>query len=162
MRYTNMAFRFLLLFAFFPLALLAQPGRQNRPLYQIGSKYNGKAWHFAPGATFTIPNMHPDAEMLVVNSETGKDTLFNGTFDASGKIGLYLEGGWAKFFENPILFHYLDYGFHYKWLRGEENFNGLTQVNSAFIPVVNNGRFSQHYLGGFFHVNHITQLTDWT
>lgn len=140
----------------------AQTGRQLRPLYQLGSKYSNKAWHFAPGVTYMIPARHEDMEKRVLNTENGPDTLYHGSFNAKGKIGLYLEGGWAHFFDNPVLAHYIDYGFHYKMLRGAETFTGLTKVDQGMLAVSNSGKFSQHFLGGFFHVNRIMQLTDWT
>lgn len=154
---------FIILLVFFvSQTSFAQSGRQLRPLYQLGSKYSNKAWHFAPGMTYMIPANHEETEMRVINSENGPDTLFNGSFKAKGKIGLYLEGGWAHFFDNPILAHYIDYGFHYKMLRGAETFDGMTKVDVNPVLTSNSGKFSEHYLGGFFHINRIIQLTDWT
>lgn len=138
----------------------AQSGRQNRPLYQLGSKYNGNGWHFAPGVTYMMPNTLSKNESLLIPGDQGTDSLFYGDFSAKGKLGAYLEFGGQHFVDRPILFHYFDYGVHFKLFRGTEEFDGRILADSSMLNVSNKGKFSQGFAGAYFNLNHILQLTD--
>ena len=142
------------------VASFAQSGRQNRPLYQLGSKYNGNGWHFAPGVTYMIPNTEENSQSLLVPGDQGTDSLYYGDFTAKGKLGAYLEFGGQHFVARPVLFHYFDYGVHFKLFRGSEDFEGRAMVDSSMLNVSNQGNFSQGFVGGYFNINHIAQLSD--
>ena len=149
-----------LLFA--TLTVLAQSGRQHRPLYQLGGKYSPNGWNFALGGTYMFPNAMQRSDFQLLNTEQGTDTLYAGNFDASGRLGFYLEAGRHHFVEDPIFIHYFDYGIHVKQLRGSENFEGMTRVEDALVPTINNGTFSHIYAGIYGNMNHISQLSDAT
>lgn len=140
----------------------AQRGRQLRPLYQLGGKWSPNGWHFGVGGTHMIPNAYERDETRLINAEQGVDTLYSGTFNVAGRIGLYLEVGRQHFFEDPIFVHYIDFGAHFKMLRGQEEFAGMVRdaASGALAPTTNNGTFSDSYAGLYFNANHIHQITD--
>ncbi|WP_306640761.1 hypothetical protein [Sanyastnella coralliicola] len=147
----------------FGLTAEAQSGRQHRPLYQIGGKYSPNGWHFGPGLTYMIPNASQRTDTRLLNTESGVDTLYSGTFDAAGKLGLYLEVGRQHFVKDPVFVHYFDFGLHWKQFRASENFNGRVNTGDSLLVSVNNqGSFSHGYLGIYGNANHITQLNDWS
>lgn len=155
-------------FVLFLIALLsstmvvAQSGRQHRPLYKLGSQYNGNGWHFAPGLTYMFPSQFSKDESLLVPTDLGTDSIYYGTFDARGKLGAYIEIGGQHFISQPRLIHYFDYGVHFKLFRGKEEFNGRMMADSSMLTVSNQGTFSQGFAGGYFNLNHIHQLSDRT
>lgn len=147
----------------------AQSGRQLRPLYRLeGGDYQNKGWFFGPGMTYTIP-AQPDNPVLrsrIVNDNV--DTLFTGNFDPAGAIGAYIEVGRFHFFKNPIFVHYIDYGIHYKMLRGREAFAGqmlvadstAQPITESLAPVSVDSYFNRHQFGAFFNAYHVSQITD--
>jgi hypothetical protein len=141
-------------------ATFAQSGRQKRPLYTFGNQFNTGGWHFAPGATFMLPAQSNRLETRLINTGEQIDTLFAGNFDAAGRLGFYLEFGKQRFFEQPLFVHYIDYGIHFKQLRGSEEFVGLVQNEGAPLLTSNRGTFGNGFLGVYFNANHIVQTTD--
>lgn len=150
----------LLLVLFGVTTVFAQSGRQKRPLYTFGNQFNTGGWHFAPGATFMLPAESNRFESRLINTGEQIDTLFAGNFDARGRLGFYLEFGKQRFFEHPLFVHYIDYGVHFKQLRGRESFSGLVQNEGAPLVAANNGTFSDGFLGLYFNANHIVQTSD--
>lgn len=138
----------------------AQSGRQHRPLYQIGNKFNNGGWHFAPGITYMYPAAHSRAEARLVPAEPEPETVFDGTFNAAGRLGFYLEVGKQYFFDEPLFFHYIDFGLHYKHLSGSEAFTGQVRTDAGMLGVENSGRFSDGFIGAYFNANHIFQVSD--
>lgn len=144
------------------LAADAQRGRQLRPLYQLGGKWSPNGWHFGIGATQMLPNDFQRDDTRMFATEQGAEVLYSGNFTASGRTGLYLEVGRQHFFEDPIFVHYIDFGAHFKMLRGEEGYQGvvLNEASGALAPTDNTGTFSDSYAGLYFNANHIHQITD--
>lgn len=152
----------ILLFLFAFAMASAQSGRQLRPLYRLdGGKFQNKGWFIGPGATYTLPAKHDNQTTRTVVEGNTLDTLFTGAFDAGGQIGAYLEVGRFHFFKNPILVHYIDYGIHYKMLRGKEDFTG-TMLLDTDTALTLNSTFNRHHAGAFFNAYYVHQLTDHT
>ncbi len=138
----------------------AQTERQHRPLYVIGNKYHNGGWHFAPGITFMAPAQAVRTETRSLAGNPEPTTLYKGQFDARGRLGFYLEVGKQYFYERPLLVHYLDFGLHFKQLRGAEQFTGEVLHEQSMLAIENNGSFSDGFIGAYLNVNHIVQLTD--
>ncbi len=145
---------------FLSCVALGQSGRQFRPLYQTGNKFKNTGWHFAPGVTYMFPAQANRSESRLMNIEGQTETLFDGDFGAGGRLGFYLEVGRQHFFEYPVFFHYIDYGLHFKQLRGSEVFDGSVFTQNGALPISNRGSFSDGFIGLYFNANHIFQISD--
>lgn len=138
----------------------SQSGRQHRPLYQIGNRYHNGGWHFAPGITRMFPADAQRSESRLMNIDGQPSMVYDGDFEASGRFGLYLEVGKQYFFDQPLFFHYIDFGLHFKQLRGAERFTGEIAAEGSMLAIENNGTFNDGFLGLYFNANHIVQLSD--
>lgn len=154
---------FFLVFFLSSILALAQSGRQNRALYDLdGGRYQNKGWHFAPGLTYMFPADFSREETRLSTINEFSDTLYSGTFEASGKFRLYLEFGRHHFYDKFFFLDYLDYGLGFKMLGGQEDFNGIMNVDTAFVNVANTGLFKESSVTGFINFNNILQLSDYT
>lgn len=142
------------------LLAFSQSGRQHRPLYQIGNRFHNGGWHFAAGATQMIPADAQRSESRLMNIDGQPSMVYNGDFEAAGRFGIYLELGKQYFFDQPLLFHYIDFGLHFKQLRGAERFTGEVAAEGSMLVVENNGSFSDGFMGLYFNANRIVQLSD--
>ena len=152
-------------FMLFAIAMgFAQSGRQLRPMYRLdGGDYRNTGWFFGPGMTYTIPGANNDDAILFQQIDDTVDTLLIGSSSAKGKIGAYLEVGKFHFFKNPVLLDYIDYGLHYKMLRGAEDFNGTWYSEDGPVADFQNERyFNRQQVGAFFNAYKIVQTTDYT
>ena len=148
---------------FFLADAQAQRGKQLSPLLNLNSgAYQNKGWLFAPGLTYTIPRAHDDFSYRVDNNEGVLDTLYSGSFDASGKIGAYFGIGRFHFFKRNTFVDYIDYGLAYKMLRGEETFEGMMRQENTLVPTSNTAYFNRHNASLFFNAYKIGQLSDYT
>jgi hypothetical protein len=121
------------------LATQAQRGRQLVPIYTHGTAYRNVGWFVSPGITYMLPEYRKrDITEYVPNTETS-DTLYSGLYKRTGKIGLYLEGGRHHFFPEKRLVHHIDYGVHFKMLRGTEKFEGISKAGAALVPTLSEG-----------------------
>jgi hypothetical protein len=150
--------------AFFLLAmsgaLSAQYNRQLQPVYIPGTAYKNTGWFISPGITYMLPvNRNENLTMYSENALVS-DTIFNGEFSRSGKIGAYLEFGRHKFFSDRVLLKHIDYGVHFKMLRGSEEFGGVKNESGIFSPVISRSRFSDSYVGAFFNASSFLQLSN--
>lgn len=141
-------------------AISAQYNRQLQPVYIPGTAYRNTGWFISPGITYMLPvNRNESLTMYTDNSEF-TDTIYSGDFSRSGKIGAYLEFGRHKFFSDRVLLKHIDYGVHFKMLRGREDFSGVANAAGAFVPVISNSKFSDSHVGGFFNASSFLQLTN--
>ena len=142
--------------------LLAQPsGRQNKYMFDIGGgNYKVSGWHFAPGITYMIPTVNQWTE-LQTDVGDSQDTLFQGDFDSSGKIGLYVEFGRHRFFEKKVL-TYMDYGLGFKSLKGSEQFSGVLGDGTEQVEYAYDESFKNSFVTGFVNFSNIAQLSDFT
>jgi hypothetical protein len=150
---------------FFILVLLSsltygQYNRQLQPVYIPGTAYKNTGWFVSPGITYMLPLNRKESLTEYLDTGEASDTLFSGDFSRSGKIGAYLEFGRHKFFTDRRLLKHIDYGVHFKMLRGCENFSGIVNRGGAFAPVVSDSKFSDSYVGGFFNASSFLQLTN--
>lgn len=155
-----MRYIFTLVLVVSSILAFSQSGRQHRPLYQIGNRFHNGGWHFAPGITRTFPADAQRSDQRLMNIDGQPSTVYTGDFEAAGRLGLYLEVGKQYFFNEPLLFHYIDFGLHFKQLRGAERFTGEIAAEGSMLAVENNGTFNDGFLGLYFNANHIVQLTD--
>jgi hypothetical protein len=149
---------------FLPLALIALPAisqseRQLRPLH-YENEYQPRGWFFAPGATWMWPSSSERQNTRISNAQEQGDTLYTGEFGASGRPGIYAEFGRHKFIRNYYVISHLDYGAHFKMLRGTEDFRGRVLSGTALTETENRGRFSESFAGLFFNVSNILQLSN--
>jgi len=151
---------FFILLLVFPIVLLAQRGTQRRPLYQEGTAYQNKGWFIAPGITYMLPETRNQNLTAYTGEGDALDTLYTGDFKRAGKIGAYLEAGRHHFITESSLLHHIDYGVHFKMLRGRESFNGLAAAGAGYIPVMNDAKFSQSFAGAFFNASNIIQISN--
>lgn len=143
-------------------ASFGQTGRQHTPLYNLNSsKFLNKGWHVSPGVTYMFPASATRKETRLL---TSTDSLYSGEFNASGKLGLYLEFGRHHFTDVLLVMDYFDYGIGFKGLRGQEEFSGSIFNDSLnqTVPAENKGFFSDSYLTGFFNASKITQIGDYS
>ncbi len=150
----------LFLFTIFSLLASAQRGRQLNPLYIEGTAYKSSGWFIGPGITYMLPLDRHESLTMFKDAGDGQDTLYSGDFSRAGKIGLYLEAGRHKFLHSDGLINHIDYGIHFKMLRGRENFSGLSNTGVGMVPVESNSKFSDSFVGAFFNASNITQLAD--
>ncbi len=140
------------------LIVSAQRGRQMEPIYAHGTAYRNVGWFVAPGITYMLPEYRKqDITEYVPNTETN-DTLYSGLYSRTGKIGLYVEGGRHHFFPEQRLVHHIDYGVHFKMLRGTEKFEGVSKAGTAMVPALSEGKFSESFAGAFFNATNIIQV----
>ncbi|MFN8698834.1 MAG: hypothetical protein ACK5XQ_05855 [Flavobacteriales bacterium] len=139
--------------------LHAQREKQLRDLY-YESAFQKRGWFFAPGMTWMAPSGAERQDTRISNTEQENDTLYTGRFNAAGRPGLYLGAGRHKFVDGYYFINHLDYGAHFKMLRGVEEFTGRVKSPSGLTETDNRGRFSESFAGLFFNVSNIIQLSN--
>ncbi|MFN8776177.1 MAG: hypothetical protein ACK5XV_05350 [Flavobacteriales bacterium] len=146
----------------FALPSSGQSGRQFRKLH-YESDFQSRGWFFAPGMTWMMPSATDRQNTRISNLEQANDTLYSGSFSAGGRPGLYLGIGRHKFVDGYYFINHIDFGGHFKMLRGIEEFSGLVKADSMLAETQNAGRFSESFAGLFFRVSNIAQLgsTTW-
>jgi len=108
--------------------------RKNKDVFPSSLQYHMGGWHFAPGFTYMFPSFFYFPFNDGSQYSAGK-----------GKFGLYLEAGRYRILEYSYFFKYLDYGIGYKSLRGIDG---------------SGGSFGDHFITGFFNLNHAWTLSD--
>jgi hypothetical protein len=142
------------------LTSTAQSRKQKTPIYVSGTAYKNTGWFVGVGMTYMLPETRRETMTGYYQNGDALDTLYSGDFQRSGKIGLYLEGGRHKFYTDKGLLDHMDFGIHYKMLRGTDNFSGNTYPAGAPVPIESNSKFSDHYAGLFINFSNIIQLSD--
>ena len=141
--------------------MLAQSGRQYRPLYIVNSNTDkNSGWHVSGGITYT-PS-YPFSKNYT--NTANPDTSFSGELSKNGRIGLYLEGGRQHIFENMRFLDYIDYGLAFKMLRGREEFTGQAmnaETNSMLYNFEQESTFSESFLSVYANFNDIWQIGDY-
>lgn len=140
--------------------MLAQRGTQLRPLYQEGTVYQNKGWFVAPGITYMLPEVRNQNLTMYTGVGDELDTLYSGDFKRAGKIGAYFEAGRHHFITNRKILHHIDYGVHFKMLRGKESFAGISAAGAGYVPVVNDAKFSESFVGAFFNASNVIQISN--
>ncbi len=140
--------------------LLAQRGKQLTPLYVEGASFQNKGWFISPGMTYMLPEDRREFRTDYFTNNDNRDTIYSGDFNRAGKIGFYLEAGRHHFIKNRFILDHIDYGIHFKMLRGREDFEGITNVSNTFVPVTNRSTYSESFAGAFFNASNIIQITD--
>jgi hypothetical protein len=139
----------------------AQRGKQLTPLYVDGTAFQNKGWFVAPGFTYMLPEMRNEQRTEYFTSSDNRDTLYTGDFKRAGRIGLYLEAGRHHFIRNRYVLDHIDYGIHFKMLRGKESFAGESHYGqAALVPVNNQSTYSESFAGAFVNFSNILQLNN--
>ncbi len=140
----------------------AQSGRQFRPLYdEKGGPLHTKGWFFAPGITYMLPSPFSRD----INQTVLPDTALHGTYEARGKIGLYLEVGHAHFLPYWVPIDYIDYGLSFKLFRGKEAFTGdyrVPETETILMPLSSNSKFSEGYAAASVNFGKLFQTGDYS
>ena len=136
----------------------AQGRRQMEPIFIQGTAYRNTGWFIAPGATWMTPYDRRQSITEYVPGGDATDTLYSGNYKRGGRIGLYVEGGRHHFTPDRTLLHHIDYGIHFKMLRGKEAFEGVTNAGGAMAPAAFSGKFSESFVGAFFNASNIIQV----
>ena len=142
-----------------PLMAWSQSSRQKAKLYGENA-YLSRGWQFAPGITLMPGVTCNRFETLRGEGELSNDTVYSGRFDPGSRIGFYAEVGRHKFLEDLYLIHHMDYGIHFKMLRGKEQFAGVVSDGSALVETTNRATFSESFVGAFFNASNIIQVVD--
>jgi len=148
-----------LLLCLYCLAGIAQRGRQLTPIYIPGTAYKNTGWFISPGITYMLPEDRKQGLTTYNGAADNMDTLYSGNFVRKGKIGFYLEAGRHKFISDRSIIDHIDYGIHFKMLRGVENFTGVTNNGVGMTPVESNSTFSESFAGAFINASNILQLS---
>lgn len=170
MKYPKVILLFLLML---PLLVVAQK-RKTKQGSQYGggkSKYRAssstlkrnKTDVFPLDRTFRLGGLYAGlgvTKLFPMSSGSGESTLNDTTYsfeaDPKGKFGLYVEAGWFHSFQNPSIFHYMDFGLAYKQFKGEETVNGgytaQPDVSQSFAAL---HEFSEQIVSASFNLtNH--------
>jgi hypothetical protein len=143
------------------LPSLAQYGRQLTPLYVDGTAFKNTGWFVAPGVTYMLPEMRKEQRTEYFSINDNRDTLYSGNFKRAGRIGFYLEAGRHHFIRNRYVLNHIDYGVHFKMLRGKESFTGETHYTlTEPVPVNNQATYSESFAGAFINFSNILQLNN--
>jgi hypothetical protein len=150
-------FRAVLFFVLLVVAAdaLAQPMSRRRPdIIPLEGQAKRIGWFVGPGVTWTHTRLKNEEEEVLRN-----DSLrYLATYDPSGKLGLYLEGGATWFARDPVIIDYLDLGVAYKNLRGAESYTAtLWRGDTAALPLEGEGRFAERLLTVAFNANKFIQ-----
>jgi hypothetical protein len=156
-----MKIRIIIVFLIWSADLWSQSSRQLTPIYVNGTAYKNKGWFFSPGITTMFASGRNEGALELADPVDLRDTLYSGQFQRRGKIGLYLEGGRHKFIDNFYLINHIDYGAHFKMLRGKESFNGdIKSSGTVLIPATYDAKFSESFVGAFVNVSNIMQVSN--
>ena len=136
----------------------AQGGRQMEPIFVQGTAYRNTGWCVAPGATWMMPYDRRQFITEYIPGGEATDTLYSGDYKRGGRLGLYVEAGRHHFTQERMLVHHIDYGIHFKMLRGKEAFSGITNVAGTMTPASFDGKFSESFAGDFFNASNIIQV----
>jgi hypothetical protein len=145
---------------FVAFSAFAQRNKQLVPIYVPGTAYKNTGWFISPGITYMLPVSRNENLTSYFDATDGLDTAYSGGFNRAGKIGLYLEAGRHKFLTERSLINHIDYGIHFKMLRGRENFSGITNTGIGFAPIESASKFSDSYVGAFFNASNILQISN--
>jgi len=149
-----------ILFGITSIIASAQFRRQIEPVYVQGTAYRNTGWFISPGITYMLPLDRKENLTMYRDAADGLDTLYSGDFSRAGKIGAFLEAGRHKFINDRILIHHIDYGIHFKMLRGKEDFMGIANPGAGFVPIASQSKFSDSYVGAFFNASNFIQLSN--
>ncbi len=138
-----------------PLVILLMPqfvqgqrlmDRKRPEIIPSEGKVRRGGFYFAPGITYTLPRNGDEREVY-----RGADTSLTATYDAHGRLGLYLEAGWYHATRDPIILDYWDIGLAYKNLRGSEESFGILRRGELVDTLAGEGAFAERMIT--FHVN---------
>lgn len=136
-----------------------QYGKQFTPLHVEGLAFKNSGWFVSPGITYMLPEDRNENRTMYRMDSDNRDTIYSGDFHRKGKIGVYVDAGRHHFLRNNIIGH-LDYGVHFKMLRGREDFEGIVNTDGVYVPISNRADYSESFVGVFFNASNILQLSD--
>lgn len=114
-------------------------------------------WFVGPGVTWTHTRLKNEEEEVFRNDSA----RYLATYDPSGKLGLYLEGGVAWFTRDPVIVDYLDLGIAYKNLRGAESLESSLLRGDSSSAYAAEGDFAERFLTLAFNANKFIQTGDY-
>lgn len=129
--------------------------RKRRDIIPLEGQARRIGFYFAPGVTYTLPRSNNDEQEMFRNG----DTSFVATYDAEGRLGLYLEAGLSWYTRDPVIVDYLDVGLAYKNLRGGESSVGRYALGDSLAPLLAEGDFAERMLT--LHINANKFIPTW-
>jgi len=130
--------------------LYSQELKGGNGIYTRDKANRVKGWYVGPGISYMFPYLKEQDKLEIA------DTVLSYTAKPGGKIGLYLEAGYFRFFtKRRLIFDFWDAGLSYKWLRGKETFNQTLSVAEQNIyDVETQGKYSDHFISGNLNFSH--------
>ncbi|MCB0793215.1 MAG: hypothetical protein KDB88_00630 [Flavobacteriales bacterium] len=135
--------------------------RKRPEIIPTDGKMRRGGLYVSPGATYTLTRFNDREEELF----RAGDTLYNVTFDPTGRFGAYLEVGWFHAARDPVILDYWDVGLAYKQLNGLQAHNGLVRFGpnetDSVLPTSGEGSFRDQYLTLHVNANKFVQSGDY-
>lgn len=133
---------------------VAQPmSRRRADIIPLEGQAKRIGWFVGPGVTWTHTRLKNEEEEVFRNDSA----RYLATYDPSGKLGLYLEGGVTWFTRDPVIVDYLDLGIAYKNLRGAESFESNLLRGDSSSAYAAEGDFAERFLTLAFNANKFIQ-----
>lgn len=132
-------------------------GKKYEELVDFSGHNRLHGFHFAPGITYMLP---PFGEK---NEEMGRsgDTVISGELKGKGRLGFYFEAGMYHLLKYNRIFRYLDWSIAYKGLRGAQDFNYTSNIESTNTQLYNSegtNVFKYNFLLANVNLNNIWQI----
>jgi hypothetical protein len=138
--------RYLLLFALLVSSILAlaqgRYDRKRKDIIPLEGQAKRIGWFVAPGLTYTLPRFKNEEEEVFRSA----DTVYTTTYDPSGRLGFYVEGGLTWYTRDPVVVDYFDVGLAYKNLRGSESYAGNLMRGDSVSTMTGEGTFAERVL----------------
>jgi hypothetical protein len=142
---------------------LAQYKRKPKNPFPKPPRFEQVGWYVDPGASYTLTGLGLGNSEIQQPFNGSLDTTLVSTFDPNGQVGAYLGAGRYHIINNLYFFRYLDYGIHYKMLRGREEASVAAVNPQTSIPLSNSqNEFTDHVVGINFNISNVIPLTDRT
>lgn len=154
----------MLVAALFSGSLLGQRGIYGKKYEELvdftgHNRLNG--FHFAPGLTYALPPFgHKNVEL----GRSG-DTVTSADLKGKGRIGFYFEAGMYHLLKYSRFFRYLDWSIAYKNLKGSQDYNTTTSIESSSTQLANGSgtnAFKYNFLTANVNLNNIWQIGNYS
>lgn len=112
--------------------------RNPTDVFPLDQEFKLNGWFAAIGGTYMLPMSSGEENTYVKQAfnDSTVEQFGNYTGKPSGKLGIYLAGGWFHSFQNPSFFHFMDVGISYRQYKGSEDFSG--SYNSILTDTLGN------------------------
>lgn len=133
-------------------------GKKIQDNFPTTNEYKPGGWQFAPGLAWMMPNPLNGTSTY----QLAEDTINQYTFDRKGKLGLYLDVGRYRITDDLYYIRWIDYGLHYKSLKGSTDVDVVKMVESTEEELATrtaSGEFKDKYIGAYFNAYFAKSIT---